>query len=297
MNMLETFFTDEDIKEIYDELVIYSIKKYEIEKESLDTIDIEIKNKIKKQYKRALFALQERKINPENLNNETLQQMEKNLNTYQQNYDMLLNLNKNTIDDLALQMQEILLGNLSNIGNELERVSLLFDFATNYFNYSYDCYQYCNQIPFVSKYAFDFKDNIPVDSTYNSTLVMGQGLCGDFANFLKETGHLIGLNMETLTAMHNENYHALNKITFSNGETSFIDVTAHIKDKIPKSSCFLVSEAKLNEKSTYHFNDDFSKTVTIPIDHLDTTVQAINLANELKKYYPNSIDLNRRKNL
>ena len=30
--MLETFFTTEDIKEIYDELVIYSIKKYEMKK-------------------------------------------------------------------------------------------------------------------------------------------------------------------------------------------------------------------------------------------------------------------------
>lgn len=281
--MLETFFTTEDIKEIYDELVIYSIKKYEMKKEALATFDNFLKNKLRKQYKRALLALKKRKINPEILNNKTIKQLEESLN-------------KNTIDDLAFQMQEILLDTLSNIENELERVSLLFDFMGEYFNYSYACYQYCNQIPFASEYAFDFKDNIPVDSTYNSTLVMGQGLCGDFSNFLQVTGRLVDLNIETLSAAHNDNYHALNKITLSNGKSSFIDVTPHIKDKVPKSSCFLVSEAKLNEQN-YRFNEEFPQTVTIMTNHLDTKQKAINLAKELKKYYPTINDLNKRKTL
>lgn len=37
--MLETFFTDEDIKDIYDELVIYSIKKYEENKNMIESLD------------------------------------------------------------------------------------------------------------------------------------------------------------------------------------------------------------------------------------------------------------------
>ena len=294
--MLETFFTTEDIKEIYDELVIYSIKKYEMKKETLDNFEFELKNKIRRQYKRALLELKKRKINPEILNNKTIKQLEESLNNYKQNYYALLSLNKNTIDEVAFQMQEILLDTLLNIENELERVSLLFDFMEGYFNYSYACYQYCNQIPLVSEYSFDFKDNIPLDSTYNSTLVMGQGLYGDFANFLKVTGCLVDLNIETLSAAHNDNYHALNKITLSNGESSFIDVTPHIKDKIPKSSCFLVSKAKLNEQN-YHFNEEFPKTVTITPNHLDTKQKAIKLAKELKKYYPTINDLTKRKTL
>ena len=39
--MLETFFTDEDIKDIYDELVIYSIKKYEENKNMIESLDKE----------------------------------------------------------------------------------------------------------------------------------------------------------------------------------------------------------------------------------------------------------------
>ena len=37
--MLETFFTDEDIKDIYDELVIYSIKKYEENKNMIESLN------------------------------------------------------------------------------------------------------------------------------------------------------------------------------------------------------------------------------------------------------------------
>ncbi len=293
--MLETFFTNEDIKDIYDELVIYSIKKYEIEQEKIEKLNQETKSTIKKQYKRALLALKKRKIKSETLNNKTIEQLEKSLITYQQNYYMILSLNENTIDDIALQMKERLLTSLLSVENELERISLLFDFMSEYFSYSYVCHQYCNQIPFASEYAFDFKNNIPIDSTYNSTLVMGQGLCGDLANFLKVTGQAIGLNIETICVNHNNSYHSLNKITFSNGQSSLIDITSHIKDRVPKSSCFLVSESKLNEQNVYHFFEELPQTITIPSNNLNTQELAINLANELKKYYPEINDLNKKR--
>ena len=122
--MLETFFTTEDIKEIYDELVIYSIKKYEMKKETLNTFEFELKNKIRRQYKRALLELKKRKINPEILNNKTIKQLEESLNNYKQNYYALLSLNKSTIDEVAFQMQEILLDTLLNIENELGEVAI-----------------------------------------------------------------------------------------------------------------------------------------------------------------------------
>ena len=122
--MLETFFTTEDIKEIYDELVIYSIKKYEMKKETLNTFEFELKNKIRRQYKRALLELKKRKINPEILNNKTIRQLEESLNNYKQNYYALLSLNKSTIDEVAFQMQEILLDTLLNIENELGDIAI-----------------------------------------------------------------------------------------------------------------------------------------------------------------------------
>lgn len=294
--MLETFFTDEDIKDIYDELVIYSIKKYEENKNMIESLDKESQKKFQKQYKIALLAMKEREINPETLTNRNIQTLKASLDNYQQIYHTILKLNQPTTNEIALQMKEILLSTLSIPKNESEKASLLFDFTTNYFKYSYDCYKYCNQIPFVSEYDFDFKDNIPIDSNYNSILLMGQGLCTDIANFIAITGRNLGLNIEVISANHNDNFHALNKITFSNGEVSLIDATAFIKDKVPKSSCFLVSEAKLNQQNNYSFTEELPSTITLQEPILDTTEKAKILSKEIKKNYPGSNDINRKRN-
>lgn len=294
--MLETFFTDEDIKDIYDELVIYSIKKYEENKNMIESLDKESQRKFQKQYKIALLAMKEREINPETLKNRNIQTLKASLDNYQQIYHTILKLNQPTTNEIALQMKEILLSTLSIPKNESEKASLLFDFTTNYFKYSYDCYKYCNQIPFVSEYDFDFKDNIPIDSNYNSILLMGQGLCTDIANFIAITGRNLGLNIEVISANHNDNFHALNKITFSNGEVSLIDATAFIKDKVPKSSCFLVSEAKLNHQNNYSFTEELPSTITLQEPILDTTEKAKILSKEIKKNYPGSNDINRKRN-
>lgn len=294
--MLETFFTDEDIKDIYDELVIYSIKKYEENKNMIESLDKESQKKFQKQYRIALLAMKEREINPETLKNRNIQTLKASLDNYQQIYHTILKLNQPTTNEIALQMKEILLSTLSIPKNESEKASLLFDFTTNYFKYSYDCYKYCNQIPFVSEYDFDFKDNIPIDSNYNSILLMGQGLCTDIANFIAITGRNLGLNIEVISANHNDNFHALNKITFSNGEVSLIDATAFIKDKAPKSSCFLVSEAKLKQQNNYSFTEELPSTITLQEPILDTTEKAKILSKEIKKNYPGSNDINRKRN-
>ena len=294
--MLETFFTDEDIKDIYDELVIYSIKKYEENKNMIESLDKESQKKFQKQYKIALLAMKEREINPETLKNRNIQTLKASLDNYQQIYHTILKLNQPTTNEIALQMKEILLSTLSIPKNESEKASLLFDFTTNYFKYSYDCYKYCNQIPFVSEYDFDFKDNIPIDSNYDSILLMGQGLCTDIANFIAITGRNLGLNIEVISANHNDNFHALNKITFSNGEVSLIDATAFIKDKAPKSSCFLVSEVKLNQQNNYSFTEELPSTITLQEPILDTTEKAKILSKEIKKNYPGSNDINRKRN-
>ena len=294
--MLETFFTDEDIKDIYDELVIYSIKKYEENKNMIESLDKESQKKFQKQYKIALLAMKERKINPEISKNRNIKTLKESLDNYQQIYHTILKLNQPTTNEIALQMKEILLSTLSIPKNESEKASLLFDFTTNYFKYSYDCYKYCNQIPFVSEYDFDFKDNIPIDSNYNSILLMGQGLCTDIANFIAITGRNLGLNIEVISANHNDNFHALNKITFSNGEVSLIDATAYIKSGVPKSSCFLVSEAKLNQQNNYSFTEELPSTTTLQEPILDTTEKAKILSKEIKKNYPGSNDINRKRN-
>lgn len=293
--MVETFFTDEDIKDIYDELIIYSIKKYEENQEMIEKSGTEMQKKFQREYKTALLFSKEREISLENLKNRNIKQIKENLDTYQQNYHTILKLNKNTIDEIALQMKKVLLSTLSTPKNESEKLSLLFDFTTEYFKYSYDCYKYCNQIPFVSDYAFDFKDNIPIDSDYNSVLVMGQGLCSDIANFLSITGQALGLNIEVISAKHNDNFHSLNKVTLQNGQSSLIDATTFIKDKVPKSSCFLVSEKKLNPQNSYHFTEDLSSTVTQKQSNFNTIEEAKKLSKEIRKFYPGANDINNKR--
>ena len=83
--MLETFFNDEDIKDIYDELIIYSIKKYEENKNMIESLDKESQKKFQKQYKIALLAMKEREISLENLKNRNIKQLKERLDTYQQN--------------------------------------------------------------------------------------------------------------------------------------------------------------------------------------------------------------------
>ena len=111
--MLETFFTDEDIKDIYDELVIYSIKKYEENKNMIESLDKESQKKFQKQYKIALLAMKERKINPEILKNRNIKTLKESLDNYQQIYHTILKLNQPTTNEIALQMKEILLSTLS----------------------------------------------------------------------------------------------------------------------------------------------------------------------------------------
>ena len=104
---------------------------------------------------------------------------------------------------------------------------------------------------------------------------MGQGLCSDIANFLSITGQTLGLNIEVISAKHNDNFHSLNKVTLQNGQSSLIDATAFIKDKVPKSSCFLVSEAKLNQQNNYSFTEELPSTITLQEPILDTTENII----------------------
>lgn len=111
--MLETFFTDEDIKDIYDELVIYSIKNYEENKNMIESLDKESQKKFQKQYKIALSAMKEREINPETLKNRNIQTLKASLDNYQQIYHTILKLNQPTTNEIALQMKEILLSTLS----------------------------------------------------------------------------------------------------------------------------------------------------------------------------------------
>ena len=295
--MLETFFTKDDIEDIYDELIIYSIKKYQESEEEIKSYDSKIRKTLERQYKQALIELKRRKISIESLENKSITELKESLDNYQRNYYTILELNQPIINEIAENIKQVLFEVLSKLKTEEEKLSFLFDFSVEYFKYAQNNYQYCNQIPFTSSYFFDFKDNVPIDSNYNNTIVMGQGLCGDFANFLTITGRALGINIEKITATCNGNYHALNKVILKNGKVALIDMTPSIKNKVQKKYCFLVSEEKLKEKNNYQFTEPLPETTTIKIENLDTKKLAINLTEELEKYRPQIKDLNKRKTL
>lgn len=287
--MLETPFQKEDIKDIYDKLVIYSYKKFN----KLNPLENETSPLLKKRwntkYQNILTQIKLRNIPEQEIKTSTLEELENTLKNYQQYYYATIKLNQETVNEYAKRITTTLYKEASSYQTEIEKLSFLFDFMKEYFTYSIDYFTYSNQIPFTTEYTFDFKEKIPVDSTYQSTLVFGQGMCGELSNILKIIGTGLGLNIETITATHNQNYHALNKVTLSDKNTYLIDVTSYIKDNKNKSSCFLVSKEDINKDNEYIFDTLTQKTSTYKENIPSFKEKAQSLSNQIKEFIQKEI--------
>lgn len=287
--MLETPFKKEDIKDIYDKLVIYSYKKFNELNPLENKTSTFLKKRWNTKYQNILTQIKLRNIPEQELETSTLEELENTLKTYQQYYYATIKLNQETVNEYAKKITNTLYKEASSYQTEIEKLSFLFDFMKEYFTYSIDYFTYSNQIPFTTEYAFDFKEKIPVDSTYQSTLVFGQGMCGELSNILKIIGTSLGLNIETITATHNQNYHNLNKVTLSDKNTYLIDVTSYIKDNKNKSSCFLVSKEDINKDNEYIFDTLTQKTSTYKENIPSFKEKAQSLSNQIKEFIQKEI--------
>ena len=156
--VLETFFTEEDIQEIYNDVLVYSILKYR-------KLDKGWKKEFLDRYERARKYFFLRGIEPSLLENVNLEQLRDKLMNYQIFYDSILKLNKGVIIQSGNEIGERVVSTISKKESEFEKISFLFDFITNYVHYSEDYFHYCLDVPPVDGLTFDFKNCVPVDSS------------------------------------------------------------------------------------------------------------------------------------
>lgn len=282
---LETFFSESDIDEIYNTTIIYSILKYQ----SLPEV---FKKTFQKRYENAIQFMKDRHISPDILKNCNLETLKQQLTEYQTIYNSNIQLNKETIEQTSSNITRLITHTISQVPNEIDRISYLFDFITNYLKYSEDYNNYCLTVPPIDSFLFDFKNTIPIEPSINGVLVMGQGICDDISNVLQFLGQLLNLQITKITCNYKESLHSLNAITLSNGNTYLIDATRLIRKDKKKEECFLVSASDLNKDNYYEFKENLSLTTTYKNPIPDYSKQAFELLTSIAEIKPQIEDLN-----
>lgn len=281
---LETFFTKEDIQDIYENITIYSIKNYQ-------TLPEEWQEIYKPKYQKALSNLENLNIPYEKIDQEEKEEVFTKLENYQQIYRTLLNLNQPVIELYASKIENKIIETIIKYPTEIERIAFLFQFITEYVIYSENYFKFCLQVPLIDGFDFDFKETIPVDSSISGMLVMGQGICDDIVNLMIYLGKKLGLTINKIFVDYNKVAHTLNTITLDN-QIYLIDATRKIRKDKTTEECFLVSEKTLNKNNNYIFSN-------LNISKIDYSNQIPNykqevskLIEEIKKLLPKQIDLN-----
>ncbi len=244
--MLETVFVEEDIEDIYKNVIMYSVLKY-------GRLDVRGRDFFRKKYEHTLNCFSRCKVDFNSLKYENLEKLESCLRNYQAIYYDILNHNRKIVNELAPKIERLIVNQTQKM-SELERLSFLFDVVSYFVTYSEDYFEFCLQVPFVSEFVFDFKENVPVDSSINGMLVMGQGCCEDIANLMVYLGKKIHLNIGTSFATYQGNQHSLNTVILDN-HFYFIDVTRKIREDFPADQCFLVSSDTLKKIGDYQFHE------------------------------------------
>lgn len=276
---LETLFTKEDIKEIYDKIIICSILKYE-------KLDKDTQKFFEDRYNFALKQATDRQINFNFLHQTTpekvIASIENDLLVSRQYYDMNIANNKPVVNFLADQIEKVIIAAIATKETEVEKISFIFDFVTNYVTYSEDYFNYCLKVPPVNDQHFpddlhlDFKNEIPVDSSLEGMLVIGQGLCSDISHLIKHLGQKVGLNVTTTSCYYKDDLHSLNIFTSKQGDSYLIDATRKIRKDFTNDECFLVSALQLNKNNDYQFLETEELSETKTYQYIGTSLEEIN---------------------
>jgi len=276
-NNLVTFFNENEIKEIYENLMEYSLRKYENNDETY-------KELFKERYESTLKKITSRS----NMSDEELINY---LNEKQLKYNQNCEENKDIIELYSAVVKNIFIRNIDEDSTDIEKANYLFDFCSNILNYSSDWYEYSYSLPPKDNFDFDFKNNIPASQDIDGLLVLGQGICDDFCNLIQYLGRSIGLNVDKVFVKYNGKPHSINTITIG-GRNSIIDITQYIKKELKKEDCFLVSEQHLNRFGMYEFNEigntyDIEKNLENPeIYNINQVIGTINMMKPRCTYIP-----------
>ncbi|MDD3241272.1 MAG: hypothetical protein PHQ64_00630 [Bacilli bacterium] len=267
-------FKEEEIENIYNDVLVYSILRYE-------NFDEGNKETFKDRYEFASKLIKSKNLNIPPIDHELFHDY---IKEKKYRFETMIDDNKSIIETYAPVIEKMILENIDPDLKPINKLEFIFDFITRYITYSNNLVTYSIDIPPVNGLEFDFKNNIPVDSSINGMLVIGQGVCDDISNLLVYLAKKIGIDLEKEFCDHNKYRHSINRIKNEDGTYSYIDATAAIKKQKNKEESFLVSKAILNSDKSYKFNSDTnSKTIVFnSIDKKETINNLINSINEIK---------------
>lgn len=268
---LVTYFKEEEINEIYQAVVEYSIRNYYKKEDVFQNL---YQGKIEHA---KLIKTKNIQANDEEL--------KKYLTIKRQKQEQNLRVNKPIIELLSQIPLIILAKYFPQEAKEEEKVRYLVDFVTKYVTYSEDYYHYCYQTPPTDGYDFDFKQATPVDTSVEGMLVQGQGLCDDICNLIQHLGTVFHLPLKKIFVTYHKELHAINTYEIE-GRVSFIDATRIIRGDKTEEECFLVAEEILNQKEEYQFEEKYS-SITIPTSSSNLPYNMDMIVQEIKSYLPN----------
>lgn len=283
--MLETFFYEEDISDIYRDVVMYSVLRY-------GQLDIRWRNHFLNRYQHALSCFGECQIDDVILKYETVDNLKVRLDQYQEIYHSILDLNKEVVDQYGPMIEKMIVESCPK-KNDLGKIAFLFDFVTHYVHYSNDYFKYCLQTPPVDGYSFDFQDCVPVDSSMNGMFVMGQGVCDDIANLMICLGRSLNLNMGKVFAHYRGNLHSFNSIVLDN-QVYYLDATRVIRGDMLAEDCFLVGGETLNKNGDYYFENSLASSDYVG-EIPDYSNEVFTLLDKIEEVKPRVSNLSQKK--
>ena len=273
MDLLNAF-KEEEIENIYNDVLVYSILRYE-------NFDDGNKETFKDRYEFANKLLKSKNLNIPPIDFELFYDY---IKEKKYRFENMVENNKSIIETYAPVIEKMIIENIDPNVNNINKLEFIFDFVTKYITYSNNLVTYSIDIPPINGLEFDFKNNIPVDSSINGILVIGQGVCDDIANLIIYLAKKVDINIEKEFCDHGKYRHSINRIKNDDGTYSYIDATAVIKKQKSKEETFLVSKSILNSDKSYKFNSDTnSKTITFnSIDQKENISNLITTINNMK---------------
>lgn len=234
---------NEYINDIYKNIILYSIKKYE-------NLPLPIQSFYEQKYQNAINL--KRTLNIDD--NKNIEEIKNYLNNQKEIIDKIKEENQIIIDLLVPKIIHMLAKNINENMTITEVCEYLFDYITLTMEYSTEWYQYCKEVPPVDGFEFSFYKGIPLSNSYPGFLVTKKGICDDIANLFVYLGKVFNLPIKKETCEHNENLHSINYLEI-NGMRSYFDATSVILKNKKKNEAFLISREILNKENDYVFYD------------------------------------------